>query len=71
MAVAAVFGVGNEDDFLSGYPNYPDPKDHLSLDDLVTELVPVTHLVSAAACDDEVDDANNVICPFLDLIVSP
>ena len=71
VAATAAFGVGNEDDFLSSYPNYPDPKDHLSLDDLVTELIPVTHLVSTAACDDEVDDANNVICPFLDLIVSP
>ena len=38
------------------------------MDDLVTESVPVTHLVSAVACDDEVDDVNNVICPSLDLI---
>ena len=28
----------------------------------------MTHLVSAVACDDEVDDVNNVICPSLDLI---
>ncbi|WJZ90940.1 hypothetical protein VitviT2T_010055 [Vitis vinifera] len=41
-AAAASFGANGEDDFPSGYPNYPDPKDHLSLDDLVTESVPVT-----------------------------
>ncbi|RVW64294.1 Homeobox-DDT domain protein RLT3 [Vitis vinifera] len=41
-AAAASFGANGEDDFPSGCPNYPDPKDHLSLDDLVTESVPVT-----------------------------
>lgn len=71
VAAAAASGAGSEDDFPFGHPNYPDPKDHLSLDDLVTESVPATHLVSTAACDDEVDDVNNVICPSLDLIESP
>ncbi|KAL6337937.1 hypothetical protein AAG906_005402 [Vitis piasezkii] len=41
VAAAAAFGANGEDDFPSGYTNYPDPKDHLSLDDLVTESVPM------------------------------
>ena len=42
VAAAAASGADGGDDFPSGYPNYPDPKDHLNLDDLVIESVPVT-----------------------------
>ena len=70
-AAAAASGAGGENDFPSSYPSYPEPKDHLSLDDLVTELDPETHLVSAAACDDGDGDVNNVVGSSLDLIDSP